>query len=210
MVQAVPVDDTLACPRCGFSFNFLNIDGGQTYLCTGCEWKFALGTPVINTPAVPATTVTATNTSGSVVAVTITGGTLSSVNVNGSQVGTVAGTYLVPVGGTIAITYTVAPGWAWALPATSGATSAGGTGLPVASGGTVFTAGQNLLVDTGTAAEVVQVVAGSNGTNVAITALTKGHGSAVHFGNLVTTPFLPSVQAVPAGSPYPTSQPLTF
>src|SRR6185312_13330494 len=86
----------------------------------------------------------------------------------------------------------------------------GGTGLPVASGGTVFTAGQNLLIDTGTAAEVVQVVAGSTGTNVAISALVKGHGSAVHFGNLTTTPFLSSVQAVPAVSPYPASQPLTF
>lgn len=65
------------------------------------------------TPAVPASTVTATNTNAWPVFVTISGGTLTQVFVNGVQVGTTAGTYVVPAGGTISITYSVVPTWAW-------------------------------------------------------------------------------------------------
>ena len=162
-------------------------------------------------PAVPASTVALVNPFGVTASVALTGGTSTFIFVNGVQVGTTTPANVqVPPGGTISVTYSVAPTWAWALPQTSGAVSAGGTGLPVASGGTVFTAGQNLIIDTGTAAEVVQVGSGSTGTSVVISALVKGHGSGVHFGNLVTTPFSSSVQAVPPVSPYPTSQPLTF
>lgn len=71
-------------------------------------------TGTTNTPSVPASTVNQTNTNAWAVFVTITGGTLSSVKVNGTQVGTTAGTYVVPAGQTISITYTVAPTWAWA------------------------------------------------------------------------------------------------
>lgn len=73
------------------------------------------GSP-ISTPAVPATTVTATNSNAVAVFVTITGGTLTSVKVNGVQVGTTAGTYTVPAGQTISITYSVAPTWVWYAP----------------------------------------------------------------------------------------------
>lgn len=67
-------------------------------------------------PAVPASTVNATNTGSGPVSVTISGGTLTSVKVNGVQVGTTAGTYVVPAGQTISITYTVAPTWVWPAP----------------------------------------------------------------------------------------------
>lgn len=64
-------------------------------------------------PGVPASTVNATNSNAWAVAATITGGTLTAVTVNGVQVGTTAGVYFVPAGGTINITYSVAPTWTW-------------------------------------------------------------------------------------------------
>lgn len=73
--------------------------------------------PIPTAPAVPASTTPQTNTNSYPVTVVITGGTgLTSVVVNGVQVGTTAGTYTVPAGGTIAITYTSAPTWTWANP----------------------------------------------------------------------------------------------
>ena len=69
--------------------------------------------PAVTTPAVPASTVTATNTNAFPVLVVVTGGTLTVVAVNGTTVGSAAGSYVVPAGGTIAITYSVAPTWAW-------------------------------------------------------------------------------------------------
>lgn len=70
-------------------------------------------TGTTNTPAVPATNTPVTNANGWAVFVTITGGTLTSVKVNGVQVGTTAGTYVVPAGQTISITYSAAPTWNW-------------------------------------------------------------------------------------------------
>lgn len=64
-------------------------------------------------PAVPASTVTATNTSGSAMLVQVQGGTVTVVAVNAVTVGTLAGLFLVPAGQTIAITYSVAPTWIW-------------------------------------------------------------------------------------------------
>lgn len=90
----------------------------------------AVNPPAISTPAVPATTVNATNSNGFPVQVVIAanGATISAVTVNGSGVGTTAGTYVVPAGGTISISYTVAtPTWAWT------ALVAGISGNPVAS-----------------------------------------------------------------------------
>jgi hypothetical protein len=65
------------------------------------------------TPTFPSSTVPVTNSNAWPVFVTITGGTLTQVFVNGVQVGTTAGTYVVPANGTISITYSVAPTWAW-------------------------------------------------------------------------------------------------
>lgn len=70
-------------------------------------------TPAIVTPGFPLSTVPAKNNFGVTVYVTITGGTLSNVSVNGVTVGTTDGTYPVTAGGTISVTYTVAPTWNW-------------------------------------------------------------------------------------------------
>jgi hypothetical protein len=64
----------------------------------------------------PASTTVVQNTTGQNVDVTITGGTLTSVVVNGVQAGTTAGSYSLPPGGSISITYSVAPTWAWTDP----------------------------------------------------------------------------------------------
>ena len=64
-------------------------------------------------PAVPASTVAVQNTNSYPVSVVISGGTITAVVVNGITVGTAAGTYLVPSGGAISITYSVAPTWVW-------------------------------------------------------------------------------------------------
>ena len=65
------------------------------------------------TPAFPASNTPVTNPNGWAVFVTITGGTLTAVKVNGTQVGTTAGTYVVPAGQTISVTFTAAPTWNW-------------------------------------------------------------------------------------------------
>ena len=85
----------------------------------------------VSTPAVPATTVSAPNNTGAGLAVTIglNGATISAITINGNSVGTAAGTYYVPVGGTIAISYTIAtPTWAWA-PAVNGLNGTGASVL---------------------------------------------------------------------------------
>jgi len=66
-----------------------------------------------STPGFPASNAPVTNTNAWSVFVTITGGTLTNVLVNGVSAGTTAGTYVVPAGQTIAVTYSVAPTWAW-------------------------------------------------------------------------------------------------
>lgn len=71
-------------------------------------------TGTTTTPGFPLTNTNVTNANAWPVFVTITGGTLTSVKVNNVQVGTTAGTYVVPAGQPISITYSVAPTWAWA------------------------------------------------------------------------------------------------
>jgi hypothetical protein len=104
----------------------------------GLEWGVALtagprtdtvattGTAVdsgagFSTPAVPASTTPVTNTSPLPATVVISGGTLTNVSVGGATVGTGDGTYTVPAGSTISITYSVAPTWTWTLVTTFGA-----------------------------------------------------------------------------------------
>ena len=82
---------------------------------------------MIPQPALPASTVAATNLSGQTAFVTIIGGTVTSVNVpaGGTQVATATGfTATVAAGQTISVTYSVAPAWYWstftpAVPATT-------------------------------------------------------------------------------------------
>ena len=70
-------------------------------------------TPTITTPGFPGSNSPVANTYNVPVLVTIIGGTLTNVLVNGVSVGTTAGTYTVPAGGTIAVVYSVAPTWNW-------------------------------------------------------------------------------------------------
>jgi hypothetical protein len=73
----------------------------------------AANTPV-TTPAVPATTVAADNGTGIPVAVTVTGGTVTVIAVSGTPTGLTSGTVIVPYPGTVTLTYSAAPTWAWA------------------------------------------------------------------------------------------------
>lgn len=200
-MAAVPADTALSCPRCKFRWYFGNYsEGGVNYRCGGCEWWFSLGTPAIAAPGVPASTVNATNATGTIIGVTISGGTLTAVTVNGTQVGTTAGTYLVPNLGTINITYTVAPSWTWQLPVSNGAMTIGAVALPVASGGAYFTQGTQLFIDSATSSEVLTVGSGSGATSIVVGASAKAHNSAVSFGQVLISPVYNAVQQVP-GAP---------
>lgn len=71
----------------------------------------------VATPSVPASTSAVTNTTGQYVAVAITGGTVTAVLVNGTQVASGTGVNVsLPPGASIAITYSVAPTWNWTDP----------------------------------------------------------------------------------------------
>jgi hypothetical protein len=69
--------------------------------------------PAVSTPGVPASGTPVVSTFNYTVKVTITGGTMSNVVINGTSVGAGAGTYILPALGTITLTYTVAPTWNW-------------------------------------------------------------------------------------------------
>lgn len=65
-------------------------------------------------PAIPASTVTATNTTKRAMFVEVTGGTVTAVKVDGVTVGArVSGSFYVRPNSTIALTYSVAPTWQW-------------------------------------------------------------------------------------------------
>ena len=92
------------------------------------------------TPAMPASTTPVTNPNQFPVAVAVAGGTVTVVAVNGSNQFTATGvTAVVPPGGTIALTYSVAPTWTWTA-LFSGAAASGGVGaitLAVQPGGSI-------------------------------------------------------------------------
>jgi hypothetical protein len=69
---------------------------------------------LITAPAVPATGVAQYNNTGQPVTVTVSGGTVTAITVNGTATGLTSGVILVPANGTIAITYSVLPTWTWA------------------------------------------------------------------------------------------------
>lgn len=64
-------------------------------------------------PAMPASTVALRNPTWRDCAVTITGGTVTAITVDGVATGLTSGTVIVPSGRKIAITYSVAPTWVW-------------------------------------------------------------------------------------------------
>ena len=73
------------------------------------------------TPAVPSSGTPVTNTSPLPATVVVTGGTVSNVVVNGVSVGTGDGTYTVPSGQAVTLTYSAAPTWTWTLQTVFGA-----------------------------------------------------------------------------------------
>ena len=74
-----------------------------------------------SSPSVPSSTTPVTNTSPLPATVVVSSGTVSLVTVNGVTVGTGDGTYTVPPGQAIAITYSSAPTWTWTLQSAFGA-----------------------------------------------------------------------------------------
>lgn len=44
MAAGVPAAVALTCPRCHYLRAFENIDGGQLFRCSGCEWSMSLST----------------------------------------------------------------------------------------------------------------------------------------------------------------------
>jgi hypothetical protein len=74
-----------------------------------------------SSPSVPASLTPVTNTSPLPATVVVTGGTVTNVAVNGVNVGTGDGTYTVPSGQAITLTYSAAPTWTWTLQTASGA-----------------------------------------------------------------------------------------
>lgn len=86
---------------------------------TAAEANTATAPSNPTSPTVPATATAVTNANAYAVQVSITGGTVSAIKVNGTSTGLTAGSFVVPPGGTISLTYSVAPTWVW--------TNAGGT-----------------------------------------------------------------------------------
>lgn len=67
----------------------------------------------IAAPAMPASTVAYTNILHTHCTVSISGGTVTAISIGGVATGLTGGNFRVPVGQTIAITYSVAPTWVW-------------------------------------------------------------------------------------------------
>lgn len=67
----------------------------------------------IAAPAIPATTVAYTNAFGVDATVHVTGGTVTAIAIGGVATGLTAGSFRIPAGQTITLTYSVAPTWTW-------------------------------------------------------------------------------------------------
>jgi hypothetical protein len=64
-------------------------------------------------PDMPASGVLFSNDTGKTCAVYIRGGTITGLTIGGVGIGFISGTFMLPPGETIAITYSVAPIWFW-------------------------------------------------------------------------------------------------
>lgn len=128
---AVPASGTATANPTGQNVA-VNVTGG-----TGTAAFVTAPNPLpVTTPAVPASTVTATNSNAFPVLVVLSGFTATVVSVNGTTVGSTNGSFVVPAGGTIAVTYTVAGTWTWSalVAGFSQASGAFATNLPVPPG----------------------------------------------------------------------------
>src|SRR5271154_4691711 len=114
MTVVTPAVPATTVPAPNNTGQWVNVD-----VLTGTITMIAIAPPSaipLVSPAVPATTVTAANVNAfpALVVITANGATITAVTVNGTGVGTAAGSYVVPPSGTISISYTVAtPIWAW-------------------------------------------------------------------------------------------------
>lgn len=70
---------------------------------------FSTSTPAINQIPLGATGVASYNNNSVGVNQTITGGTVTAIAINGTTTGLTSGTFFVPAGGTVTVTYSVAP-----------------------------------------------------------------------------------------------------
>ena len=112
-VGLAPTVGTAATAGIGGPTSIQNLVAGSVIAAPAAA---GAGGTTLTAPSVPATTVAAVNNyHGTVdVAISANGATITSVVVNGVQVGTAAGTYSVPAHGSISIAYTVAtPTWVW-------------------------------------------------------------------------------------------------
>jgi hypothetical protein len=158
------------------------------------------------TPAVAASTTPVTNTSPLPATVVITGGTVSAVTVNGVSAGSGDGTYTVPPGQAIAVTYSAAPTWTWTLQTVHGAqaylqaTGFTGTSVTVAvqdsADNSTWTAVTGLAFTAVTAAPAWQRLAIASGATLRryVRAVTTGTFSSATFAvvldrNLAATAF---------------------
>jgi hypothetical protein len=192
----------LRCPRCWFPAPFTPT-AALTFRCGRCEWLFTLAAATVTVPtASPVNNTVYTNSSGTVVAATITtAGGVTAITVNGVATGQTSGTVFIPVAGTISITWaTTQPTMAWALPAISAGVSAGGTALPFTAWGTTFAQGQVLIVDPSGTSDVVVVNGTPTGTSVPVGALNSAHLTGVLVTVAQASPLLSSVETVPATS----------
>ncbi|MDE2096467.1 MAG: hypothetical protein KGL39_04415 [Patescibacteria group bacterium] len=69
--------------------------------------------PSVTTPSFPTTGTAVTNSTGYDVAVYLYGGTVTEVQIGSTEVGTGDGTFILPAGSTITITFTGSPSWVW-------------------------------------------------------------------------------------------------
>lgn len=67
----------------------------------------------VTAPSVPASGTPLVSPYGAPMYVTVTGGVVSAIVVNGTTLGITSGTFLLPPGGIVTLTYTSAPSWAW-------------------------------------------------------------------------------------------------
>jgi hypothetical protein len=191
----------LRCPRCWFLAPFTP-NGSLVFRCMRCEWPFTLSAPVVTVPtASPVNNQVYTNTSGTVVAATITtAGGVTAIKVNGVSAGVTSGLIFIPVAGTIQLTWaTTQPTMAWALPPTSASVVAGGTALTFNPAGTnvAFANAQVLIVDPAGTSDIVTVTGTPTATSVPVSTLNAAHNSAVLVTVAQVTSTLSSVASPP-------------
>jgi hypothetical protein len=106
----VPSAGTAAAAGIGGPNSIQNLAAGTVVAAPS-----SVGSPgaALTAPSVPGSTTPIVNPYHGTVTVTVTGGTVTAVFVNGNQVGSGDGAYDVPQHGSISVTYSVAPTWTW-------------------------------------------------------------------------------------------------